>query len=178
MSHPIASAVAWNPAAAGCSVKERESSFLSIWGIDWSAPEMGLYLRPMIWNGETMGNNLSSVDWNATSMGENIRTITERAGTTGQNLSPSDHKVTIMEKRLSAAIYNLSTNYRWMSLKLRIFWALQVIQAGYYPLLAVIGVPGKSHSPSLPLSLPLPLSISFFLSLPFWCWPRKHCLLS
>ncbi|XP_048381514.1 probable G-protein coupled receptor 139 [Stegostoma tigrinum] len=49
--------------------------------------------------------------------------------------------ITATTKSFSAAFYYLSTSYNQLPAKYRIEYVLQVIQAGYYPILAVVGVP-------------------------------------
>ncbi|XP_048456482.1 probable G-protein coupled receptor 139 [Rhincodon typus] len=56
-----------------------------------------------------------------------------------QNLRTIDGNVTTMNRGLSYGLYWLSLN--WVRLTLRIYSVLLVIQAGYYPILAVVGVP-------------------------------------
>ncbi|XP_067882874.1 probable G-protein coupled receptor 139 [Heterodontus francisci] len=67
------------------------------------------------------------IDWSFTTMGQNLITI--------------DWNVTTMDRGFSWAFDYLSANYGWLSLELRIYYALQAVQAIYYPFLAIIGVP-------------------------------------
>ncbi|XP_048457611.1 probable G-protein coupled receptor 139 [Rhincodon typus] len=56
-----------------------------------------------------------------------------------QNLTTMDWDVPIMDRNLSSGFYWLSLDWAWLTL--RIYAVLMIIQAGYYPILAIVGVP-------------------------------------
>ncbi|XP_067881836.1 probable G-protein coupled receptor 139 [Heterodontus francisci] len=74
-----------------------------------------------------MDQNLKTRHWNAKTMGQNLRTI--------------DWNVTTMDMSLSHWFDYLTADYYWVKFDDRIFYALKMIQAIYYPLLAIVGVP-------------------------------------
>ncbi|XP_041038354.1 probable G-protein coupled receptor 139 [Carcharodon carcharias] len=74
-----------------------------------------------------MDQDLKTTDRNVTTMDQALRTIY--------------WNVTTMNRNYLDALYALSTFYDWMPVENRIYRALQVIQAGYYPILAIIGIP-------------------------------------
>ncbi|XP_072357441.1 probable G-protein coupled receptor 139 [Scyliorhinus torazame] len=56
-------------------------------------------------------------------------------------LGTIDWNVTANDRGLSQALLYLSAYSDWLSLALRIYFILHIIQAGYYPSLAIVGVP-------------------------------------
>jgi len=101
------------------------------------------------WNVKTMAHNLRTMESNVSTISPNMRTK-------DRNFTPMDHNpkiidlnVPTMNRSLSGALYELSTYYTWISLDNRIHLTLLIIQAGYYPILAIVGVPGKSLYPSI-----------------------------
>ncbi|XP_059505611.1 uncharacterized protein LOC132210203 [Stegostoma tigrinum] len=107
--------------------------------IDWNVTTMDQNLRKIDWDVRTMDQNLRTIDWNVTTMDQNLRTIDWNVTTMDQDLTTIDWDVTTMDRSLSSGLYFL-TNYR-TTLPYRILGLLWVIQAGYYPILAIIGVP-------------------------------------
>uniref|UniRef100_UPI00398F1B37 probable G-protein coupled receptor 139 n=1 Tax=Pristiophorus japonicus TaxID=55135 RepID=UPI00398F1B37 len=77
-----------------------------------------------------MDRNLRTVDWNVTTMDWNLRTV--------------DWNVTTMDRGLMSSIEQFYVRYDIRSLKWRIYFALQILQYFYYPLLAAVGVPFNS----------------------------------
>ncbi|XP_048379943.1 probable G-protein coupled receptor 139 [Stegostoma tigrinum] len=69
---------------------------------------------------------LKAIDWTVTEFNENPKE-------TGWH-------VATMNRSLSAAFYHLSTRYDELPLKFRIKYVLRVIQAIYYPILAIVGL--------------------------------------
>ncbi|XP_038644120.1 probable G-protein coupled receptor 139 [Scyliorhinus canicula] len=124
---------------------ERDQRLLRCEGRDWNlrftvwhVTAMAVNVTTMHWNDTTMFLNLRTVGRNDTSMGENLEIIR-----VDQNLRTKEWNVQTVNKGLFGALYHLSTFYKWMSLEKRIYFTLQVIQAGYYPFLAVFGVPAN-----------------------------------
>jgi len=78
---------------------------------------------------EKARENLSKMDWNITS--------------TDQILDANDRNITTMDRSFSWALFYLSTFYDNLEFKYRLYCALLIIQAGYYPFLAVVGIPGE-----------------------------------
>ncbi|XP_048456461.1 probable G-protein coupled receptor 139 [Rhincodon typus] len=60
-------------------------------------------------------------------------------GRRDQNLRAIDWNVTTMDRSLSSGLFYLT--WRWSTLPVRIEAVLMIIQAGYYPILAIVGVP-------------------------------------
>ncbi|XP_078387236.1 uncharacterized protein LOC144668988 isoform X1 [Cetorhinus maximus] len=79
--------------------------------------------RTMDWNVTTMDWNLRTMEWNVTTMDRNLRT---------------------MDRSLTDGLGWLSNNSDYMTLSWRVYGLLLVIQAGYYPILAIVGVPANS----------------------------------
>ncbi|XP_048379892.2 probable G-protein coupled receptor 139 isoform X1 [Stegostoma tigrinum] len=69
---------------------------------------------------------LKAIDWTVTEFNENPK--------------ETDWHVATMNRSLSAAFYHLSTRYDELPLKFRIKYVLRVIQAIYYPILAIVGL--------------------------------------
>ena len=44
-------------------------------------------------------------------------------------------------------VYYISEHHSWLSLEIRIEYIISIIQYFYYPILAIVGVPGKSAYP-------------------------------
>ncbi|XP_067884070.1 probable G-protein coupled receptor 139 [Heterodontus francisci] len=77
---------------------------------------------------ERMDLNASTIDWNVTTMDQNLFRIDLNV-TTGRSLF--------------TWVDFLSADYDWLTLDLRIYYALRVIQTIYYPCLAIVGVPAN-----------------------------------
>jgi len=73
---------------------------------------------------------LRTTDWQVKLMDDNLNT-------TAWNVAATD-------RALSVALFCLFTFYENMSALWRLECTLKVIQSGYYPFLAIIGVPSKS----------------------------------
>ncbi|XP_048379895.1 probable G-protein coupled receptor 139 [Stegostoma tigrinum] len=63
-------------------------------------------------------------------------TVTE----VNQNLQKTEWHVATMNRTFNTALYHLSTSYDELPLKIRIKYVLWVIQAIYYPILAIVGL--------------------------------------
>ncbi|XP_067874761.1 probable G-protein coupled receptor 139 [Heterodontus francisci] len=58
-----------------------------------------------------------------------------------QNLRTIGWNVTAMDRSLSYWVYYLTANYDWITLADRIYYALNMFQHIYYPIIAIVGVP-------------------------------------
>ncbi|XP_048379894.1 probable G-protein coupled receptor 139 [Stegostoma tigrinum] len=67
-----------------------------------------------------------TIDWTATEVSQNLKKV--------------DWHVATMNRSLSSALHHLTASYDELSLKHRIKYVLRVIQAIYYPLLAIVGL--------------------------------------
>ncbi|GCB85602.1 hypothetical protein scyTo_0026271 [Scyliorhinus torazame] len=111
---------------------------------DWNVPTIVQNLGRIDSNIATMDQVLGEIDWNVTTIAKNLGTIDRNDTTVNQNLGTSDRNVPEIDRSLSDGLYEMSFDY----LPMRIRGALLIIQAGYYPVLALIGVSGKSPSPN------------------------------
>jgi len=93
-------------------------------------------LRTMNWNVTTIDQNLRTMDWNVTTMDQNLRTIDWNVTTMDQNLRTMD-----------SLSFALLMDSWFFPPSIRISYVLKIIQIFYYPVLAMIGVPGKSVYP-------------------------------
>ena len=96
-------------------------------------------------NSEKRDQDLRKGDWSERAIDLNLkRKIAGHFTVMVQNLSTMDWNAASADRSLSWALSQLSTNDDWLPLDWKIEYTLQIIQAGYYPLLAIVGVPCKS----------------------------------
>ncbi|XP_059505384.1 probable G-protein coupled receptor 139 [Stegostoma tigrinum] len=86
-----------------------------------------------------MDQNVRTMDWNVPITDQNLRTIDRNVTTIYQNLGGIDFYDPTMGRDLSYALYWLSIDQ--IPLTWRIEAVLMIIQVGYYPILAIVGVP-------------------------------------
>eukprot|EP00061_Rhincodon_typus_P002761 g18392.t1 len=86
-----------------------------------------------------MDQNLTTTDRNVAIMDQNLRRIDWNVPPMDQNLRTMDGNITTMDRSLSKGLYYLSRSEA--TLPTRIEGALMIIQAGYYPILAIVRVP-------------------------------------
>ncbi|XP_038630746.1 uncharacterized protein LOC119951638 [Scyliorhinus canicula] len=115
-------------------------------GTDWNVTTVDQNLRTD-WNVTTMDQNLGT-DWNVTTMDQNLRTDWN-VTTMDQNLG-TDWNVTTMDQNLKVFDWNIDDDFFAtvprppeypITLADQIRNVLKDIQMGYYPILAIVGVP-------------------------------------
>ncbi|XP_048379903.1 probable G-protein coupled receptor 139 isoform X1 [Stegostoma tigrinum] len=80
------------------------------------------------------------IDWDIITMIQPRKTIDWTATQVNQDLKKPKWHVATMNRTLSSALSHLSTGYNELPLKSRIKYMLRVIQAVYYPILAIVGL--------------------------------------
>ncbi|XP_059497315.1 uncharacterized protein LOC125448561 isoform X2 [Stegostoma tigrinum] len=86
------------------------------------------------------------IDWDIITMIQPRKTIDWTATQVNQDLKKPKWHVATMNRTLSSALSHLSTGYNELPLKSRIKYMLRVIQAVYYPILAIVGLAGVRFS--------------------------------
>ncbi|XP_048379911.2 probable G-protein coupled receptor 139 [Stegostoma tigrinum] len=80
------------------------------------------------------------IDWHAVTMIQPRKTTDWTVTEVNQDLKKTEWHVATMNRTLSSALSYLSTGYNELPLKNRIKYMLRVIQAIYYPILAIVGL--------------------------------------
>ncbi|XP_048379899.2 probable G-protein coupled receptor 139 [Stegostoma tigrinum] len=80
------------------------------------------------------------IEWDFRNMSQPLKAIDWAVTEDNQNPNKTDWHVATLNRTFSAALYHLSTSYDDLALKFRIKYVLRVIQAIYYPILAILGL--------------------------------------
>jgi len=92
--------------------------------------------------GRGRDRNLGTMDLNVTTMDQNLGTMDWNVTTMDQNLRTMDWNVTTIDRGLYFWLFLFNNAEGWWVLWIE--YLLKTMQCFYYPLLATVGVPGKS----------------------------------
>ena len=92
--------------------------------------------------------NLGTMEWNVSTMDQNLGTMERNVSTMDQNLGITDGDIPTLDRSFADGLYFISLSFfGLLLLTSRIRFVLWIIQGVYFPILAIVGVPGKSLFP-------------------------------
>ena len=92
-----------------------------------------------------MHQHRMTMDWNVPAIDDNLGLTQLNDTAMVQSLRTTWWNITAMDRALSSWIDKLHENSWWITSALRIRFVIYTFQYFYYPILAIIGVPGKSQ---------------------------------